>query len=88
MSVINKIIECDDYTAEVEIEAYYDPNYGADADGNRGMPRTEINVAILGVWDIDGKEMVITKEIEKHITDLAHDEDLTPDEPEYEPDDR
>jgi len=32
---------------EAQIDIEFDPNYGADADGNRGMPMTFINSNIL-----------------------------------------
>lgn len=50
----------------VEVLVYYvrDPNYGADADGNRGMPVTFVdNWEIDTIYDQDA-DKIVTEELE------------------------
>ena len=42
----------EEFEAEVEIETSYDANWGADADGNRGVPRVEIEeVKVISIFN-------------------------------------
>lgn len=45
-----------DYEARVSIKYHVDNTYGADADGNRGEPRTFIDdIKIMGIIDNTGR---------------------------------
>lgn len=40
--------------ADVEITYIHEPNYGADADGNRGTPMTWVDeINVISIWDSD-----------------------------------
>lgn len=52
----------------MDVEVSHDPNYGADADGRRGVPTDFIeDVTITSVRDSNGKEISITPEIRKAV---------------------
>jgi len=67
-------IEIDGVVAIVEVTAGYttevDKYYGADADGNRGLERTEIILEWVRIYDTDGKNLTqILKE--KHPSEFT-----------------
>lgn len=78
-----------EYEADVKVTVCHDVNYGADADGNRGVPMTfidEVNVKELRI--IKGNKVIriikendITDELNELISDKVDDADLSPDEP-------
>jgi len=80
----------EEYTANLTITIVSDPNYGADADGNRGVYREDIDdYTINSVADENGKDVEITDEIRSAVDDAFDNEDIdsTPPEREYEPED-
>lgn len=62
--------EFDRYRAEVEVDYIVDKNYGADADGNRGIEKLFINdVKVRNIIDFDGNEFYPLPPIQEKIED-------------------
>lgn len=75
------------YVAEIEAHIVHDPNYGADADGHRGIAITEIDD-----WELKSliekdsrKDVECTDEIEQKINDRLDDEDDLSEDIDYDP---
>jgi len=49
---------------EVEADVIYESNYGADADGNRGIPAYFVEETIVKVSDVDITELISQKDME------------------------
>jgi predicted Ser/Thr protein kinase len=72
-----------EYEADVRVVLVTESDYGADADGNRGMSVTFVDDVIIDeVRDIYGKKVSVTDEIEKVIGDLVEDMDFDANESE------
>ena len=56
----------DNYTALVEIKAHWEKNYGADADGNRGVKRFEVDKKEIKIYNEKGFQVLNNKELEKY----------------------
>lgn len=56
-------VELEDETIEIELTvwAYYDANYGADADGNRG----------IGVWEVDDYDYEMPEDLNDGEKDMV-----------------
>ena len=75
------------YEADVEVKMVADNDYGADADGNRGVYHEWIDdVEVLEVRDENGIRVnKVTPEMDKEIIEVVQDQDLSM-EPDYGPD--
>jgi hypothetical protein len=61
----------DECEADVIVKMYNDPNYGADADGNRGMSMDFVDeVIVIEARTLKGDVLNITKELEDIVTNL------------------
>jgi len=61
---INFTIEGIDFKAAVEFEMTYDSNWGADADGNRGVSRWDVTDAnVVDIYNITDKKYVSEKDL-------------------------
>lgn len=61
----------DECEADVIVKMYEDPNYGADADGNRGVSMDFVDeVIVIEARTIRGDVLNLTQELEDLITDL------------------
>lgn len=73
---------CDEHDrkleVDVEVDVYYESNYGADADGNRGMPMTFIQDFNIGeIHDQQGNKVEMTSVLYKSIVDAMNEADLS-----------
>jgi len=74
------------YTAEVTVYISSDSNYGADADGNRGIYREFIDdIKIDSVTNENGEEVEITDDIYDIVSNELDDMDTSMPEPDYDP---
>jgi len=64
-----------EYTADVELDIWTEPNYGADADGRRGSPETFMEIDSIQVYK-DGKKVKETPEMGQAIADAIDDVDI------------
>jgi hypothetical protein len=63
-----------DFEAEVELDIVNDSDYGADADGNRGVSISYVdNFEIISVTDEDGKSVEIDETMYDIIGGQVHD---------------
>lgn len=73
---MTKTILIDYNNKEIEIDVtailFFDPNYGADADGRRGVPRTFVDDIEFNI--VDEKELNLSKEDKHEILKLAKEE--------------
>ena len=61
----------DDCEADVIVKMYEDSNYGADADGNRGMPMDFIDeVIVIEARKVNGDVLNLTEQLEDLIIQL------------------
>lgn len=78
-----------EYEADVEVTIEHDSNYGADADGHRGVPMDFIDeVKVKEVRVMDGSKVIetikeedVSDELFEVISDKAGEADLSPEEP-------
>lgn len=57
--------------ADILVKMYEDPNYGADADGNRGVSMDFVDeVVVIEARTIKGDVLNLTQELEDLITEL------------------
>lgn len=89
-----------EYTAQVEYEFIYDPKWGADADGNRGIPMTDIECSdVESIYDETNKKDIKEKDLSKNaqkamekaideFDDFDDGDDRDEGDSEYDPDDK
>ena len=72
MSYENIEVEGQDdlFFAEVEWSMYIDKNYGADADGNRGIRQAFFEIQSIEVRDSEGREVKDQKIIDKIVDNM------------------
>ena len=81
-----KLTVCDDadnkYEVDVEVEVYWESDYGADADGNRGVEMTSIaDFDIKDVRDEHGiSRLELTDTLYNKIFDAMNEADLSKEE--------
>lgn len=62
----------EEYECEVEIKSSTDYNYGADADGNRGVPMDFIDsMRCISIFDSEDNEIFPGEKLFETISDLA-----------------
>ena len=67
--------------ADVVVDVYYEDNYGADADGNRGISVTTYeDYFIYEIRDEEGRQVPETEFINKNIEDALNEADLSKEE--------
>jgi hypothetical protein len=67
---------CEDYEVFVNLRNHHEPNYGADADGNRGRPADFVEVEEFIVYhnDQEVKDQLLCRRAERYFDKMHRDQ--------------